>query len=233
MYSHSQSNSPRHTYVFFPRYHLEARAAHISFSSKASISSLRNAITTSRTSPSPPLRFRGIIITTPSASIYGKRTNAGAPSSRPKSAPYRSASSDSKVPRAKQVPADEETAGIWHALDEAVDFGDVPRVDIVSMSWSVEEDDSNSNSRDHFNHIQKMLQRKDRKAPLLFCSAPDIGHYNADKYYPFGCKSITDMFRIGASTVNGVAYPRVISYQVIMSYRSAMTSWGTMGPSLQ
>jgi hypothetical protein len=55
----------------------------------------------------------------------------------------------------------------------------------------------------------KGLERKDKRMPLLFCSAPDIGHHKTNDYYPFGCKSITNMFRIGAATVDGLAHPRV------------------------
>ncbi|KAJ0422256.1 peptidase S8/S53 domain-containing protein [Aspergillus carlsbadensis] len=92
---------------------------------------------------------------------------------------------------------------------DAVEYAVEHEFDIVSMSWTVEEDSTSSNSRDHFNRIQKALERKDRRMPLLFCSAPDIGHHKTNDYYPFGCKSITNMFRIGAATVDGLAHPRV------------------------
>jgi hypothetical protein len=77
------------------------------------------------------------------------------------------------------------------------------------MSWTVEENTTSSNSREHFDRIQKNLERKDKRMPLLFCSAPDIGHHKTNDHYPFGCKSITKMFRIGAATVDGLAHPRV------------------------
>lgn len=104
------------------------------------------------------------------------------------------------------------------AVEDAVKRG----FDIISMSWSVQRNDSTDealNNTAHLNRLKASLEKasndqqdaqgkKIGKETLLFCSAPDTGESSLrDTHYPFNCDGISKIFRIGAAQVTGKAYP--------------------------
>lgn len=96
--------------------------------------------------------------------------------------------------------------------------------DIISLSWSVQKNDSLEKTLNNMADLQRLKGsllkagqdeqdsqgKKIGKETLLFCSAPDTGESSVtDSHYPFNCEGVSKIFRIGAAQVTGKAYPWV------------------------
>ena len=94
---------------------------------------------------------------------------------------------------------------------QAVEFAVNRGFDIISMSWTVQlvEENSDNNKAD-IARLQTALERAVRAKILLFCSAPDIGVASQQvlsTHYPFGCTSISEsIFKVGAAKADGTIY---------------------------
>jgi len=88
---------------------------------------------------------------------------------------------------------------------DAVEYAVKQGYDIISMSWSIKQDETDKSQKGHLNRLREALTpQKNCKKPLLFCSAPDIGQSSTkNRYYPFGCDEIQNIFKIGAATADG------------------------------
>ncbi|KAF2106735.1 hypothetical protein BDV96DRAFT_607204 [Lophiotrema nucula] len=91
------------------------------------------------------------------------------------------------------------------AVDHAIKRG----CDIISMSWTVQQN-KNDNSddierlRDRLREASTKSSTSGQQEILLFCSAPDKGHSNLeDQYFPFDCAGVPQMFKIGAADPDG------------------------------
>ncbi|KAF7920648.1 hypothetical protein BELL_1448g00020 [Botrytis elliptica] len=80
------------------------------------------------------------------------------------------------------------------AIDAAVDR----KVQIISMSWTIKQPDSNSEEKEKFDSA---VHRAVKAGILLFCSAADKGLHQ-DNDYP-AASNPTKMFKIGAAKPNG------------------------------
>ncbi|KAF7136879.1 hypothetical protein CNMCM5793_006494 [Aspergillus hiratsukae] len=90
---------------------------------------------------------------------------------------------------------------------DAVEHVAKQNFDIISMSWSIKQDDHkvDKDGKSSAKRIVDNLQSASEHA-LLFCSAPDIGHSEEYKdYYPYGAAHLGSIFRIGAARAAGTA----------------------------
>jgi len=73
------------------------------------------------------------------------------------------------------------------------------------MSWTIRRDtDAHTSNEADCDRLREKLIEASKENILLFCSAPDIGTTNDhNSYYPFDCKQVTEMFRIGAMKADG------------------------------
>lgn len=92
--------------------------------------------------------------------------------------------------------------------------------DIISMSWSVQPNNTEgASNKSDLGRLVAALQKvsnverdktgkKKAKEILLFCSAADHGQFNLkNTHYPFNCDEIPKMFKIGAAKADGTKYP--------------------------
>ncbi|KAF7952194.1 uncharacterized protein EAE97_001691 [Botrytis byssoidea] len=86
------------------------------------------------------------------------------------------------------------TRSAAEAIDAAVDR----KVQIISMSWTIKQPDSNSEEKEKFDSA---VRRAVKAGILLFCSAADKGLHQ-DNDYP-AASNPTKMFKIGAAKPNG------------------------------
>ncbi|THV44375.1 hypothetical protein BGAL_0659g00010 [Botrytis galanthina] len=86
------------------------------------------------------------------------------------------------------------TRSAAEAIDVAVDR----KVQIISMSWTIKQPDSNSEEKEKFDSA---VRRAVKAGILLFCSAADKGLHQ-DNDYP-AASNPTEMFKIGAAKPNG------------------------------
>ncbi|TGO35166.1 hypothetical protein BHYA_0168g00220 [Botrytis hyacinthi] len=86
------------------------------------------------------------------------------------------------------------TRSAAEAIDAAVDR----KVQIISMSWTIKQPDSNSEEKEKFDSA---VRRAVKAGILLFCSAADKGLHQ-DNDYPAAFNP-TKMFKIGAAKPNG------------------------------
>ncbi|KAJ6088004.1 hypothetical protein N7467_006918 [Penicillium canescens] len=101
---------------------------------------------------------------------------------------------------------------LHHAVEasssaDAVEHVAKRNFDIISMSWSIKQDDDkkSNDGKSSTMRIKENLQTASQDA-LLFCSAPDIGRSEKYKdYCPFGADDLGSIFRIGAAKVEGTA----------------------------
>jgi hypothetical protein len=113
---------------------------------------------------------------------------------------------------------DRYVADCFQAVEDAVKRG----FDIISISWSVQRDDSDNEAKNNTVDLERLRKslllasssqknqqgKKIGKETLLFCSAPDKGQSKLkDSHYPFNCEGITKMFKIGAAQATGKEYP--------------------------
>ncbi|OJJ38935.1 hypothetical protein ASPWEDRAFT_36634 [Aspergillus wentii DTO 134E9] len=89
---------------------------------------------------------------------------------------------------------------------DAVEYVARQGYDIISLSWTIVKEVSkkeNSNVHD-LNRLTTALNDAAGRNTLIFCSAPDVGETDEqDKWYPFDCSSVLNMFRIGAAHKDG------------------------------
>ncbi|KAJ3557440.1 hypothetical protein NPX13_g9928 [Xylaria arbuscula] len=74
------------------------------------------------------------------------------------------------------------------------------KVDIISMSWTIEKTDSNGND---IKELEDVITAAARENILMFCAATDQGAYK-DRTYP-AATSTKKIFKIGAAEASGAA----------------------------
>ncbi|KAI1325407.1 hypothetical protein F5Y16DRAFT_377936 [Xylariaceae sp. FL0255] len=92
---------------------------------------------------------------------------------------------------------------------KAVNAAVAQGVDIISMSWTIEKTDRNSNDIDE---LKEAISQAAKKNILMFCSAADQGAY-PDEAFP-AATNITSIFKIGAAEASGTVIKQVHQPQV-------------------
>ncbi|KAE8356245.1 hypothetical protein BDV28DRAFT_145429 [Aspergillus coremiiformis] len=88
---------------------------------------------------------------------------------------------------------------------DAVEYAVKQGYDVISISWTIKlnTEENGSNTKD-LSRLRDSLNEAAKKNTLVFCSAPDIGHARGkNSYYPFDCKELHNVFRVGAACVYG------------------------------
>jgi subtilisin family serine protease len=86
---------------------------------------------------------------------------------------------------------------IWKAVKAAIE----KKVDIISMSWTIEKDDKN---KQDIEKLEKAIGEAAENNILMFCAATDQGA-TSDQSYPAATASTKNIFKIGAAEASGAA----------------------------